>query len=357
MSSLYEYVGNLHMHTPYSDGELYHDEIAQAALAAQLDFVIVTDNNVRVRGPEGYRESENGRRVLVLIGEEVHDVTIRPQANHLLVFGAAQGLAPKAANPQDLINAVQSAGGFCFLAHPFEIAAPVFNEAAIPWEDWHVSGYCGIELWNYMSEFKSLMESKTTAVKYALNPETGIVGPFPDALDKWDEMLSTGKRVNIVGNTDAHGTTYTYGRMSRVLFPYEYLFKTVNTHILLENELTGDFEDDEKSVYSAVRSGRCFIGYDLPHSTRGFRFSAQGERERCMMGDEITAGTGVTLQASAPAQCELRIVLNGDILQQREKGTHLTHITSKPGAYRVEAYIDFNDARRGWIFSNPIYIV
>ena len=33
-----------------------------------------------------------------------------------------------------------------------------------------------------------------------------------------------------------------------------------------------------------------------------------------------------------------------------------TYITSEPGVYRVEAYIHFRGRRRGWIFSNPIYI-
>ncbi|MFQ5410057.1 MAG: PHP domain-containing protein, partial [Anaerolineales bacterium] len=106
MSSLFEYVGNLHMHTPYSDGELYHEDIAQAALAAGLDFIVVTDHNVRVRGPEGYHVAANGRRVLVLIGEEVHDVTRPSQSNHMLVLGVQEGLAPLATDPQGLINAI-----------------------------------------------------------------------------------------------------------------------------------------------------------------------------------------------------------------------------------------------------------
>ena len=90
MSSLFEYVGNLHMHTPYSDGELYHDDIAQAALAAGLDFIVVTDHNVRVCGPEGYHVAANGRRVLVLIGEEVHDVARPSQSNHMLALGVQE---------------------------------------------------------------------------------------------------------------------------------------------------------------------------------------------------------------------------------------------------------------------------
>jgi predicted metal-dependent phosphoesterase TrpH len=54
MSDLFEAVGNMHMHTYYSDGEAWHDEIAEAAIAAGLDFVIVTDHNVLVKGVEGY---------------------------------------------------------------------------------------------------------------------------------------------------------------------------------------------------------------------------------------------------------------------------------------------------------------
>jgi len=52
--SYFEYTGNLHVHTPYSDGEGSHEHVAQAALLAGLDFVIFTDHNVRVGGIEGY---------------------------------------------------------------------------------------------------------------------------------------------------------------------------------------------------------------------------------------------------------------------------------------------------------------
>ena len=50
---MHEYIVNLHMHTPYSDGKGTHQEIAKAALHAGLDVVIVTDHNVWVNGPEG----------------------------------------------------------------------------------------------------------------------------------------------------------------------------------------------------------------------------------------------------------------------------------------------------------------
>ena len=69
---LHEYCGNLHTHTRYSDGAGSHNDIALAAMKAGLDFVVVTDHNVYVRGLDGYR-TQGTNRVLLLVGEEVHD--------------------------------------------------------------------------------------------------------------------------------------------------------------------------------------------------------------------------------------------------------------------------------------------
>ena len=91
---LTELTCNFHMHTPYSDGEWYHADIAQAALNAGLDVICVTDHNTWVDGLERYYEKD-GRRLLLLVGEEVHDQTRQPQRNHLLVLGARTELAER----------------------------------------------------------------------------------------------------------------------------------------------------------------------------------------------------------------------------------------------------------------------
>ena len=82
-----EVIVNLHMHTRYSDGSGSHRDIVNAAFKACVDVVIVTDHNVLVQGFEGYYREKN-RRLLMLIGEEVHDQDRDPQKNHMLVFGA-----------------------------------------------------------------------------------------------------------------------------------------------------------------------------------------------------------------------------------------------------------------------------
>ncbi len=355
--TLHEYIGNLHIHTPYSDGTLYHAEIAEAALNAGLDWLIVTDHNVWVDGVEGYYGPDPAKRVLLLVGEEVHDMRREPQANHLLIFGADQELAQLGPATQELIDEAVAADGLCFLAHPHEKAAPLFDEDALSWVDWEVSRYTGLEIWNYMSEFKDYLESRLAAVRSALNPERVISGPHPETLALYDRLLGEGKVIRIVGGSDAHGQEYSMGPIRRIIFPYEYLFRCVNTHILTRTPMMGELEHDKRLVLNALRAGHAFVGYDLPASTAGFRFSAQGHGTRAIMGERIRLEHGVTLQIVTPRNATIRLLYNGEIVADEPESNAVTYIASKPGIYRVEAYIPFQGKLRGWIFSNPIFVV
>jgi hypothetical protein len=357
MIAIYEYVGNMHMHTPYSDGELTHAQIADAALSAGLDFVIVTDHNVWVDGLEGYYGPTPDRRVLLLVGEEVHDPRRVPQANHLLIYGANAELSTLAPDPQQLLDAANEREALTFLAHPVEVAAPLFGEDALSWVDWDADGYTGIELWNYMSEFKSYLTGKRAALRAALNPDQFISGPFPEALSLWDRLLRDGRRVRIIGGADAHGTTYSMGPLTRTIFPYEYLFRCVNTHVLTYRPLTGNIDEDRSIIFQALRDGRAYVGYDLPASTHGFRFSAQGHNFSTVMGGWIRLGHGVTLQMVSPLMADMRLLKDGKVIQRETEGTHRTYIASEPGVYRVEVYIEYKGKLRGWIFSNPIFVI
>lgn len=348
---------NLHMHTRYSDGNASHAEIAQAALRAGIEAVIVTDHNVWVNGPEAYYPAAEGeRRVLMLVGEEIHDRTRLPQKNHLLVFGAGRELSSFAPDPQQLLDAVAQAGGVAFIAHPCETDAPLFHEPDISWVDWNVSGYTGIELWNGMSEFKSLLTSYPRAAFHAFNPARIARGPFPETLKLWDDLLAQGKRVVAVGGSDAHAMPAHMGPMRRILFPYEFHFRAINTHLLLPRPLGNDLFEDRKLIIDALRQGHAFVGYDLPASTRGFRFTAQGSEATASMGDEISAKNGVTFQIRLPLRAECRLLKDGKVAKSWQDRDVCTHITTEPGVYRVEAYLPYLGQRRGWIFSNPIYV-
>ena len=352
---MHEIVVNLHMHTRYSDGSGTHKDIAQAALKAGLDVVIVTDHNVLVQGVEGYYRS-GPNRVLLLVGQEVHDPTLEPQKNHLLVLNANRDVATYAPDPQRLVDAVREAEGMSFIAHPRDPAAPAFGENEISWERWDVSGFTGIELWNGLSELKTYLKSKLHGIFYACFPQFIGHGPIPDVLLKWDELLVDGKRIVAIGGSDAHAWHQSLGPLKRVIFPYEFHFKTINTHLLISEPLTGDLAVDRRLVYEAFENGRCFVGYDLPASTRGFVFKAQGRIQNAVMGEEIPSQGGVTLQIRLPTLADCRLIKDGILLKDWKRRDNFAYITTEPGAYRVEAYRRYLGRRVGWIFSNPIYV-
>ncbi|MBC8336335.1 MAG: PHP domain-containing protein [Anaerolineales bacterium] len=350
-----EIITNLHMHTRYTDGTGSHEDIAKAALEANLDVVITTDHNVLVQGPEGYYKAGK-KRVLMIVGEEIHDQDRDPQKNHLLVFGTNQELAQNADDPQTLINSVNKIEGLSFIAHPHDPEQPAISETAITWEDWQVHGYTGIEIWNGLSEFKGLINTKLHALFYAYFPKFLACGPYPKTIQKWDELLNSGNKIVGVGGSDAHALRGSLGPLTRTLFPYGFHFNSINTHLLLSEALSGEETKDRNLILDAFRAGHAFIGYDLPAPTRGFRFSAQGRRDSVIMGDEIPAKGGVTLQAHLPSFAEIRLIKDGEVIREWKKQSVCTHITTEPGVYRIEAYRRYLGRRRGWIFSNPIYL-
>ncbi|HET9910706.1 MAG TPA: CehA/McbA family metallohydrolase [Anaerolineales bacterium] len=352
---MHEIVVNLHMHTRYSDGGGTHKDIAQAAIKTGLDAVIVTDHNVLVQGLEGYYRV--GRdRVLLLVGEEVHDQDRVPQKNHLLVFNTNRDVSTLADDPQTLINGVNDAGGLCFLAHPHDLDSPVFNETSISWEAWDVHGYTGIELWNGLSEIKTVLHSKLHGVFYAFFPQFIAHYPQPETLQCWDELLVSGERVGAIGGSDAHAFTMHMGPLHRVIFPYDFHFRTINTHVFIPEPLTGDVPTDKKMIYDALAAGRCFVGYDLPASTRGFIFNARGLEQSVIMGEEISGKRGVTLQAHLPKPAEIRLIKDGKTINIWKHSQACAYSATEPGVYRVEAWRSYLGLKRGWIFSNPIYV-
>ncbi len=352
---MHEIVFHPHVHTVYSDGHGTHADVLRAALRAGVDVVQFTDHNVRVEGVEGYY-SEGARRVLALMGEEVHDRTAPPErwGNHLLAFGASMELAPYETDPQSLIDATRRGRGLAFLAHPHDPAAPTVGEAAFPWRAWHVRGYHGLEIWNAMSEFKGHLRTWAHALFYALQFHRVAIAPFAATLRLWDDLTRRGQRVVAIGGSDAHAIPKLGGRVR--LFPYEAHFRAVNTHVLLERPLSGRLEDDRDAIYAALAAGHAFVANDLLGAARGFRFRAQGAGHTARMGDEIRLDGGITLQVRLPARARLRLLRDGQPVGLWPNAEVLAYPVREPGVYRVEAYRRAWGRWRGWIYSNPIYV-
>ena len=179
---------------------------------------------------------------------------------------------------------------------------------------------------------------------------------LPEALRRWDDLLSGGKKVVAVGGSDAHSHQMRLGPLRRTVFPYEFHFSAINTHVYVPRPLGADAASDTSMILDALRQGHCFIGYDLPASTRGFRFIARGMEESAQMGDDLSSKGGVTFQVHLPLRTECVLLKDGKPMRTWHKHDQCTYITSDPGVYRVEVYIHYLGRRRGWIYSNPVYV-
>ena len=131
----------------------------------------------------------------------------------------------------------------------------------------------------------------------------------------------------------------------------------MNTHLLLPEPLTGDPLADERALLGALARGHAFVGYGLPGDPRGFRFEALlAGKTVAMLGDEISLAAVDELRVSATEGARLVLLRNGERVAETQ-GRTLAFQPAQPGAYRVEAWRRYRGRARGWIFSNPIFVM
>ena len=349
-----EIILSLHMHTVYSDGSGKHVDLARAAIRAGIDAILVTDHNVIAKDFERYWQMEGGK-VLMLVGEEIHDQTRNPQKNHLLVFNTDEELAQYAQNTQELIDQVKQRNGLAFLAHPYDPECPPINEGDISWENWDVENYDGIELWNSLSDLKIRSKSFLQILFYIFFPRMLNVAPPPEHMQIWNGLLAKGKRVVALGGADAHAIKVQRGILKREVFPYEFHFRGITTHLLLGANLTGETLPDRAAIFSAMNKGHCFVANDLFRPSKGFMFSARIGAENITMGDEFSFSGSFKISIKLPQPAECQLLRDGNLISKWTDQDQCNYEADQPGVYRVEVYHVVNGRRLGWIFSNPIY--
>ncbi|MCP4168832.1 MAG: CehA/McbA family metallohydrolase [Chloroflexi bacterium] len=338
------------MHTHHSDGSGEVEDLIAAAARTGLDFMILTDHNVLLSQQwQGWREG-----VLTLIDSEIHDKDLKPECNHCLALGIRKDVTAFAPDPQSLIDAVREQGGFAILAHPIEKTSPLIP-TSFPWTAWDIEGYTGVEIWNFMSEFRHHATSLPKAIVLAFTPKYFTTGPHQEMLDKWDELLLQQPTV-ATGGSDAHANVFNIGPLRRRFLQYDYCFQAVNTHILTSEPFTQDFDHDRVLVYEALRLGRAWVAYDMLHPTDGFRFEARAGDATYTMGDHIPARQSITFEIDLPAKADLRLIRAGHGAVAHVQGDSLRFEVTDPGIYRVEAWKRYWLKPRGWIFSNAIYV-
>jgi hypothetical protein len=148
---------------------------------------------------------------------------------------------------------------------------------------------------------------------------------------------------------------YHLGPLSREVQPYEYLFRCINTHLLIEKPLSGSLEQDRVVIYRALGAGHGFLGYEQPAPIAEFTFWARSGDQEATMGETLALQETVELRVSAPNRARLRLLRDGRAVAETFDD-RLVVLSHQPGAYRVEAHLRYRGRQRGWIFGNPIYV-
>lgn len=349
---LQDYAGVIHLHSAYSfDGRTRVPAILDAAAKCGIDILLLTDHSTLGARMEGFEGWQGG--TLLAVGEE-----IAPRFNHYLAFGLQEaiGCAEREPDlpPQAYIDRVLDQGGIGFIAHPDHAGTSLFHVKHYPWTDWSVSGYAGMGIWDFMTDWQGSLSSRTRAALSYAFPALFLRGPSPATLERWDRLTQERPVVGI-GELDNHDTLRRRWGIPIPVFPFSRVFGLIRTHFLIEKPLSGESREDLAAVLDALKRGRVYIALDHFRSASGFSLTLiEGER-MATMGDPFILERSAQLRALFPHRARIRLLRNGALFRQ-EIGTEICVNLHEPGVYRIEADLRAFGRYRPWIFSNPLYV-
>lgn len=351
---MYDYTGVIHLHSEYSfDGRTPIPEMIRAARNSGVHFLALTDHGcvtARQRGWEGWHDG-----VLVIVGQE-----ISPRFNHYLAFGPCGAIDipddAEGADPQCYIDRVREEGGIGFIAHPDHKGAPLFHVKHYPWTNWDVSGFTGLGIWDFMTDWQGSLTGRLRAVASYLLPALFLRGPERETLARWD-ALGRERRVPGIGECDNHNTKKRWFGVTMPVFPFARVLTILRTHILTEEPLPEAPQPAMNAVLLALAEGRSYVANDALGPAAGFRFQADYPGGAVVMGGEVLLRPDdkPLLQVQVPGEGRIRLLRDGFPVRE-EKGASLSLEAEGPGVYRVEVFRKTWGCWRPWIFSNPVYL-
>jgi hypothetical protein len=342
----------VHVHSTYSDGTATVDEIAADAAAAGADVVVLTDHDSLAARRDGWEGRRNG--VVVLVGTEVS-----PKAGHYLAFGVDREIAHAGRSAREIAEAVRTAGGVGFAAHPFSrgghMLAPALARRIVLAHGWPAlddpRGCDGIELWSLTTDAAESWRTPAEAMRWLRDPQTAIAGgPPTEHLRRWD-ALSARRRLPALGGLDGHQPGVRVGGRVRSPLSHRSTFDLLRTHLLCERPLTGAPATDWRTLLGALRSGAAWLTCPYVAPAAGARL--WGERPDgsvVAMGAESPSGRCL-LRVRLPRAADLTVVRDGAPWRRLHAEALDLEIGAR-GVYRLEARI----GGRLWLLSNPLHL-
>jgi hypothetical protein len=348
--------GAFHVHTRRSDGTGTPDEIAIAAQAAGLQFVIFTDHGDGTKPPDPptYRSG-----VLCVDGVEISTT-----GGHYVALGLSAAPYRLAGTPEAVIEDVHRLGGFGVAAHP-ESAKPELR-----WIDWE-AGIDGVEWLNADSEWRDELWASLGRglLTYTLRPVetlTALLDRPHAVLDRWDH-LTAGRRIVGLAGADAHARLgyrqaidpYEDRVLARVP-GYESSFRAFRNLAVLDRPLEGNAGVDAATVLRAIREGRVYTVVTGLAGEGPFEFAGVSGRNQARAGEYLDLDGPTVLEArvAAPPGARLYLLRDGQPVYETAEGQLRIDVGTTPGAYRLEARLTHGAGSDPvpWLVSNPIYV-
>ncbi|MCX6556358.1 MAG: hypothetical protein NTW95_02845 [Candidatus Aminicenantes bacterium] len=344
--------GAFHMHSTFSDGRGTVAEIARAARRARLDFVILTDHgrpNLRASAATGWNDG------VLLIGASEFSLN----EGHLAAAGyrvPGYVFPPEA---REAIAEVNRDNGVTFISHPFD--------RKIPWSDWQVRDFSGIEILSlYQMAKKNLLRGLTLfPLQYVFNPDyalTALLSYPRREMETWDRLNRQGRYFGIYA-LDSHAKLPLSTRRSLHFPSYGATFRILNVYVKVERGLDADADANRAAaaVIAAMRRGDFFSVIESLAPANGFDcYYLQKDGGRVDMGGDAPAAGG-NLMMALPFQFATDIVVKKDgalfTVVRANTRPELSVPIDRGGVYRAEISLASGRFKElPWIMTNPIFI-
>lgn len=348
-----EYKGVMHVHTflgGHSTGTF--DELIKAANSNGLDFVVMTEHYENAYDTSALTLKGRFGKTLFVNGQEVDT---NDGGRFLLLPGSPDSPGFAGVDSRSFLEQIHSEGRIAINNYPERNRSDVIDFDGMEAYSLHINAKASnpfTAIFDVLWSFSAYPEA-TYATYFRRND---------DYLRRYD-AISSKKRLLLTAGADAHSNKGYYlladdegnKHFGIKIDPYETVFRLVRMHVLIESgtTLTGE------SLIDALRKGHAYVGFDVLSHTSGFSFTADSGSVRRIMGDEIEAGSGVKLTASAPVPARFVLLKDGERIEEAADVTEFAVNVINAGVYRVEVYLDrlgepFD--RAPWIMSNPIYV-
>jgi hypothetical protein len=358
--------GALHVHTRRSHDAVGTDsEVARAARAADLDFVLITDHRSRDAPADQWETpARYSDGVLLVRGQEL---SLGSDLGRVLVFGLDTVLTRWEDGLDAFARKLEDDTALAVVAHP---RSPRRRDS---WRPRETPGIVGWEVFDLTDVSRARLTSPWVAYHLLALAVTLPLGRAHQSLlrlhrEGFDQpavaafdSLYARRPLTALGALDVHAKKRIAGRLFP---PYRPFFKSVVNHVELPAPLAVDAGEAARALAAALTAGRAFISFGDARGARNFVLSVGARGDSLpSRGPRLGSRPGRLLRAGFVGGPRRRLVYrvfrDGTFLAW-VRSAELAWPPSGPGAYRVEVYrytlrlgpLYWN--LRPWIFTNPV---